>query len=306
MNRPLNATFPPDHYLNREYTWLGFNGRVLEEAADSANPWLERLKFLCIFSSNLDEFFEVRVAGLQQQLYAGIEPQDFGADGLGPAEQLAEIDTRVHRSVAEQYRLWSRELVPGLASHGIEWVRFPDLAPAEREFADSLFATSVYPVLTPLAIDPGHPFPHVHNRSVNVALLLEGEQAGQVQQLFAVVQVPSVLNRVVLLPGAGEKTRFLLLEDVVSAHLGELFGGFRVLGHTVFRVTRNTDLEIDEDEGEDLLETIEESLRLRMRGDAVRLEISADADERFVQMLTESLELEPRDVYRIPGPVDLT
>src|SRR5882762_4562849 len=129
MKQPA-AAFPPDHYLNRELTWLSFNGRVLDEAADPTNPWLERLKFLCIFSSNLDEFFEVRVAGLQQQLYVGIEPQDFGADGLGPAQQLVEIDARAHRLVAEQYRLLSEQVAPGLASSGMEWVRFPDLTKA--------------------------------------------------------------------------------------------------------------------------------------------------------------------------------
>src|SRR2546427_4255338 len=299
MAAPYQPAFPPDHYLNRELSWLEFNARVLEEAADKMNPLLERLKFLCIFSSNLDEFFEVRVAGLQQQLYAGIEREDYGADGLGPAEQLAEIDARAHRLVAEQYRLLVEELVPGLAASGIEWVRSSDLSKGEREFTDQLFATNIYPVLTPLAIDPGHPFPHVHNKSLNVALLLEGEQAGQFQELFAVVQVPSVLNRVVVLPGGGDHIRFVLLEDVVAAHLSELFGGFRVIWKTGFRVTRNTDLEINEDEADDLLETIEETLRQRMRGDAVRLEISADTDERLRQALVEALDLQPRDVYRV-------
>src|SRR3954470_13765388 len=147
MKPPVVAAFPPDHYLNREVTWLSFNSRVLEEAADATNPWLERLKFLSIFSSNLDEFFEVRVAGLQQQVYAGIEPQDFAADGLGPAQQLVEIDARAHRLVAEQYRLLSEQLVPGLAANGIEMVRFDELTKVERDFTDSLFATSVYPVL---------------------------------------------------------------------------------------------------------------------------------------------------------------
>src|SRR6266850_6056691 len=202
MKRPqIPVAFPPDHYQNREISWLAFNGRVLEEAADPTNPLLERLKFLCIFSSNLDEFFEVRVAGLQQQILAGIEPQDYGADGLGPSEQLAEIDARVHRLVAEQYRLLSEAVVPGLAEAGIAWVKIADLQKAEREFVDALFAKSVYPVLTPLAIDPGHPFPHVHNKSLNIALLLEGEHSNQLQELFAVVQVPAVLDRVVLLPG---------------------------------------------------------------------------------------------------------
>lgn len=312
VKRPvIPAAYPPDHYLNRELSWLAFNERVLEEAADAAHPWLERLKFLCIFSTNLDEFFEVRVAGLQQQVSAGIEAQDYAADGLGPAEQLAQIDARVHPLVAEQYRLLSGVVIPGLAEQGIEWVRAEDVQKTEREFVDALFAKSVYPVLTPLAIDPGHPFPHVHNKSLNIALLLEGVHAGKFQELFAVVQVPSVLDRVVVLPksdGAeGERIRFVLLEDVISAHLGELFSGFRVLGHTVFRVTRNTDLEINEDEAEDLLQTVEEGVRQRLRGDAVRLEISADADERFVQALADAFGLDlTRDVYSVPSAVDLS
>ncbi|MGH7645469.1 MAG: polyphosphate kinase 1 [Gemmatimonadales bacterium] len=297
--------FAPDHYVNRELSWLEFNGRVLEEAGDPSNPWLERLKFVAIFSSNLDEFFEVRVAGLQQQLYAGLEPQDFAADGLDPAAHLAAIDRRAHELVAEQYRVVREALVPGLAEHGIAWVRLDQLGAAERRHVDDLFATSVYPVLTPLAIDPGHPFPHVHNKSLNVALLVENDETGQ--QLFAVVQVPALLDRVVVLPGGeGGHLRFLLLEDVIGAHLAELFGGFRVVDHTCFRVTRNSDLTIEEDEAEDLLQTVEESLRQRIRGEAVRLEILASADERFVRLLRDALDLEERDVYRVSGPVDLT
>ncbi len=300
------AQFSPEHYLNRELSWLEFNGRVLEEAADPTNPWLERLKFLSIVSSNLDEFFEIRVAGLQQQLYAGLEPQDFAPDGLSPADQLRRIALRVHELVSEQYRLLHQELIGGLKENGVEWVRLAELSADERAYVDDLFVGSIYPVLTPLAIDPGHPFPHVHGKSLNIALLVEGKHANQLQELFAVVQVPAVIDRVVLLPGSAERIRFVLLEDVIAAHLATLFGGFRVIGHTVFRVTRNTDLTIDEDDAEDLLETIEETLRLRMRGDAVRLEISDAADERFVQMLVGALDLDSRDVYRVAGPVDLT
>jgi polyphosphate kinase len=298
--------FSQEHYLNRELSWLEFNARVLEEAADPTNPALERIKFLSIVSSNLDEFFEVRVAGLQEQLYAGLEPQDFPADGLAPAEQLARIDQRVHRLVGDQYRLLHEELIGQLQQSGIEWVRLPDLSSQERRYVDSLFRKSVYPVLTPLAIDPGHPFPHVHNKSLNIALLVERQHANQLQELFAVVQVPAVLDRVVVLPGDADRVRFVLLEDIIAAHLDSLFGGFRVLGHTVFRVTRNTDLTIDEDDAEDLLETIQEHLHQRMRGDAVRLEISDAADERFVQLLVTALDLQPRDVYRVLGPIDLT
>jgi polyphosphate kinase len=297
--------FPPDHYINRELSWLGFNERVIEEGRDPTNPWLERLKFLSIFSSNLDEFFEVRVAGLQQQLYAGIAAQDYAADGLDPARQLADIDRRVHDLVAEQERCLHDEVMPGLAGGGITWLRLDQLAGEDRAFVDRLFRETVYPVLTPLAIDPGHPFPHVHNKSLNVALLIENTRLDQ--QLFAVVQVPAVLDRVVILPGGPpDQVRFVLLEDVIASRLGDLFGGFRVVDHTVFRVTRNTDLAINEDEAEDLLQTIEETLRQRIRGEAVRLEILASAHDRFVQLLVDALDLQERDVYRVRGPVDST
>ena len=299
--------FPPDHYLNRELSWLEFNARVLEEAADPSNPWLERLKFLAIFSSNLDEFFEIRVAGLQQQAYAGVEPQDYGADGMAPAEQLAAIDRRAHELVAEQYRILNDEVLPGLATGGVQRVRLEELTDAERRHVDTLFRASIAPVLTPLAIDPGHPFPHVHNKSLNIALVVERKNGGHTRRHFAVVQVPGVLDRVVIVSTHGEaRVRFVLLEDIIARHLGELFGGLRVVSHTVFRVTRNTDLTIEEEDAEDLLEMIEESLRQRRRSDPVRLEISSDADETFVGMLTEAHDLEARDVYRVPGPVDVT
>ncbi len=302
MPQSYAPAFPPDHYLNRELSWLEFNRRVLEEAADRSNPWLERLKFLAIFSGNLDEFFEVRVAGLQQQLYAGIEPQDYAADGLDPGRQLVEIDARVRALLAEHDRLLAEEVFPGLAANGVTRVQMPELTDAERLYVEELFRSSIYPVLTPLAIDPGHPFPFVHNKSLNVALLVESTESGQ--QLFAVVQVPAVLDRVVLLPGPQDQVRFVLLEEIIGAHLADLFGGFQVVSHTCFRVTRNTDLTFDEDEAEDLLQTIEETLRQRIRGEAVRLEILASGEERFVQMLMGALALGERDVFRVLGPVD--
>lgn len=305
MAKRASAAFPPQYYVNRELSWLEFNARVLQEAEDRGNPLLERLKFLTIVSSNFDEFFEVRVAGLHQQLKAGLEPQDYGADGMDPGEALATISRRVHELVDAQYAALERELFPGLAEAGIERVRPEQFTAEEQAFIEQFFDAQVYPVLTPLAIDPGHPFPHVHNKSLNIALLIEREVEGRGQQLFAVVQVPGVLERVVLLPRSGERRRFVLLEDVIGGHLGELFSGFRIVGHTVFRVTRNTDLVIQEDEAEDLLETIEETLRQRIRGEAVRLEIASTADERFVQVLQENLEIDAREVYRVPGPVDL-
>jgi polyphosphate kinase len=304
MAQSYVPAFPPDHYLNRELSWLEFNARVLEEAADASNPLLERLKFLAIFGGNLDEFFEVRVAGLQQQLYAGIEPQDYAVDGMDPTGQLGAIDKRVRELLGQQDRLLHEDVMPALAAAGIEWVHYEQLTDDERRHVDEQFRTGIAPVLTPLAIDPGHPFPFVHNKSLNVALLVESADSGQ--QLFAVVQVPAVLDRVVLLPGTGERVRFLLLEEVIAAHLGSLFGGFRVVDHTFFRVTRNSDLTFDEDEAEDLLQTIEDTLRQRMRGEAVRLEILASGDERFAQMLMGALGLGERDVFRVAGPVDLT
>ena len=307
MSERALPAYPPDHYFNRELSWLEFNARVLEEAADRSNPLLERLKFLAIFSSNLDEFFEIRVAGLQQQVYAGVEPQDYGADGLAPADQLAAIERRVHELVAAQYRILGTDVLPGLAAGGIERVRFAELTDTERRRVDALFRASVYPVLTPLAIDPGHPFPHVHNKSLNIALVVERKNGSQPRRHFAVVQVPAVLDRVVVVSTHGEgRVRFILLEDIIARHLRKLFGGLRVVSHTVFRVARNTDLTIQEDDAEDLLETIEESLRQRMRSDPVRLEISADADDALSSMLVQAHDLEPRDVYRVDGPIDLT
>ena len=220
---PKNLSeFPQENYLNRELSWLEFNGRVLEEAADPTNPVLERIKFLAIVSSNLDEFFEVRVAGLQEQLYAGLEPQDFPADGLAPVEQLTGSSSGPTGLSADQYQLLHQELMPAAAGERNR------MGPAGRADPDGATPSStvlqhqVYPVLTPLAIDPGHPFPHVHNKSLNIALLVERKQASQLQELFAVVQVPAVLDRLVPLPdSAPDRLRFVLLEDVIAAQPGD-------------------------------------------------------------------------------------
>jgi polyphosphate kinase len=300
------SRYPSEYYINRELSWLEFNARVLEEASDPTTPLLERLKFLSIFSSNLDEFFEVRVAGLKEQLRAGVEPQDYAADGLDPYTVLDRIDKRTHSLVSDQYRVLRDEVMPAMAAHRIECVDYSELSDAEREHVEKYFADRIYPILTPLAIDPGHPFPHVHNKSINIAMLLESIDSGAFKQLFGVVQVPSVVERTVQLPEENGNQRFILLEDLIAAHAGDLFGGFRIAAQAVFRVTRNTDLTIDEDEVEDLLNAIEESLRERRRREAVRLEIGAGADDKFMQLLGEALELEPRDIYVVDGPVDLT
>jgi polyphosphate kinase len=304
MGKRPGPQYSAEHYLNRELSWLEFNGRVLEEAADAGNPLLERLKFLAIFSSNLDEFFEVRVAGLHQQVVAGVEPQDYGADGSGPDAQLLAIDERVRDLAGEQRRLLEEELTPALEASGIVRVEYDDLTADERDTVETFYRVSIHPVLTPLAVDPGHPFPHVHHKSLNIALRVESN--GEEQAHLAVVQVPSVLDRVVVVSRSDDQLRYILLEDIIQRHLGDLFQGFRVISHGVFRVTRNADLTIQEEQAEDLLETIEESLQQRWQSDPVRLEIAAGVEATLLDSLTEAHELDPSDVYRVTGPMDLT
>ncbi len=296
-------------FINRELSWLDFNERVLEEARDPSNPLLDRLKFLAICSSNQDEFFEVRVAGLQAQLYESLEPQDPPPDGMGPLAQLLEISRRAHDFVSRLYDVWLNEVRPELESHGIRICAPDELSPSQNAFLDDYFENQVYPVLTPLAIDPAHPFPHVHNKSLNLVLRIEAiHHHGR--QLYAVLQVPSVISRLVPLPDEGDGRRqFVLLEDVIGPRLDALFGGYRTVERVAFRATRNSDLSIQENEVKSsLLSTIEETLRQRKWGAPVRLEISERADADFLaQLLSASaLELEARDVYKVPGPVDPT
>ncbi|MFO0908948.1 MAG: polyphosphate kinase 1 [Isosphaeraceae bacterium] len=300
----------PSLFINRELSWLDFNERVLEEARDTSNPLLERLKFLAISASNLDEFFEVRVAGLQAQIYDNLEPQDLPPDGLGPLAQLTEIARRAHDFVDRQYQIWLDEIRPGLLKQGILVCDPDDLTETHNRFLDAYFESQVYPVLTPLAIDPAHPFPHLHNKSLNLILRIETIDQEPARQLYAVLQVPSVLSRLVRLPSDNDgKLRFVLLEDVVAPRLDSLFGGFRVAACAAFRVTRNSDLTIQETEvRSSLLSTVQETLRLRKWGAAVRLEISARADDEFLAQLqtAPALDLEDRDVYKVAGPVDMT
>ncbi len=310
--RPRTADLAdPSLYINRELSWLEFNERVLEEARDPTVPLLERLRFLTIAASNLDEFFEVRVAGLQAQIYDNLEPQDLPPDGMSPVAQLVEISKRVRDFVGRLDTVWLREIRPALAEHGITVVAPADLRPAEVTFLDAYFESEVYPVLTPLAIDPAHPFPHLHNKSLNLILRLEAQSTAPDRQLYAVLQVPSVLSRLVTLPTVdGEsQRRFVLLEDVIAPRLDSLFGGFRVVAHASFRVTRNSDLSIQEGEVRtSLLTTIQENLRQRKWGAAVRLEIAENAGDDFLTLLQTpaALDLEDRDVYKAASPVALS
>src|SRR5262245_10443299 len=280
---PAPALDDPTLYLNRELSWLEFNRRVLEEARDPAVPLLERLKFLAIFGSNLDEFFMVRVGGLQQKVQAGIA-HGSGADRLPPREQLERIGRVVRQSLAELYQCLNEEVLPALEREGIVLRDLKQLTEDDRRHLREVFHREVFPVLTPLAIDPGHPFPHLLNKSLNLAVLLR--RPGHPEGLFAVVQVPAVLPRFVALP-AERGHAFTPLETVIRMHLPDLFPGMELDYATVFRVTRNSEYEIDDDEVEDLLKAIEEEVRKRRRGDAVRLEIEAHAPPEVEQSLTE-------------------
>jgi polyphosphate kinase len=299
---PAVALDDPALYINRELSWLEFNRRVLDEARDPQVPLLERLKFLAIFGSNLDEFFMVRVGGLQQKVQVGIAVGS-GADRMPPREQLERISQLAHQLTAEQYAILLADILPALEKEGIVLRSLKDLTEADRKHLHDVFHREIFPVLTPLAIDPVHPFPHLLNKSLNLAVLLQ--RRGQAEKLYAVVQVPAVLPRFVPLPSE-RGYAFTPLETVIRMHLPELFAGMELEHAVIFRVTRNSDFEIDDDEVEDLLKTIEEEVRKRRRGAAVRLEIEADALPEVEQFLTSALDLDPLDVFRIPVLLDLT
>ncbi len=299
---PMPNLDDPALYMNRELSWLEFNRRVLEEAQDAQVPLLERLKFLAIYSSNLDEFFMVRVGGLQQKVQAGIT-RSFGADKMPPIVQLERIGQTVGEQVRDQYRVMLAEVLPALEAEGIVIRRTKDLGDADRKRLRDMFRKEVFPVLTPLAIDPVHPFPHLLNKSLNLAVVLQRPR--HTEKLFAVVQVPAVLPRFVQLP-AEKGHAFAALETAIRLNLSDLFPGMELEHATVFRVTRDSEYEIDDDEVEDLLKAIEEEVRKRKRGAAVRLEIEADAPPEIEQFLMTALNLEPADVFRMPGMLDPT
>ncbi len=298
---PVNLE-DPSLYINRELSWLEFNRRVLEEAQDPRVPLMERVKFLAIFSSNLDEFYMVRVGGLQQKVEAGIT-RSFGADKMLPRDQLEQITARVRRMVAEQYECMTQEILPALELEGVFLRRQKDLSEAERRHLREVFRREIFPVLTPLGYDPGHPFPHLLNKSLNLAVLLQRPKTGD--RLFAVVQVPSVLPRFLQLT-TDKGYALVPLETVIRLHLDDLFPGMAIEHASTFRVTRDSEYEIDDEDVEDLLKAIEEEVKKRRRGNAVRLEIEADAPEEIEQLLTYRLNLDSTDVFRIPGPLDLT
>ena len=295
-------------------SWLDFNLRVLEEAENVANPLMERLKFLAIFSSNLDEFFMVRVSGVREQAFGESAPQDTPPDGTGPLEQLRRIADRTQELVARQYRCLQESIAPAMVAEGFKLVRYGDLDEQQLTRVERFFNERALPILTPMAVDPAHPSPRYHNRGLYIGAQLEQEKGLGPKRLFAVVQVPQVLPRFVNvgcdIPG---QHRFVLLEDLVAARLSQLFGGFTVLSWTTFRITRDSDLELLEQESDDMLKLIEERLKARQRGQAVRIEVSArSADDSVARTIIDDEELHDGrgesygEVYRIEGPLDLT
>jgi polyphosphate kinase len=310
------ASVGPECFINRELSWLDFNQRVLEEAENPDNPLMERLKFLAIFSSNLDEFFMIRVSGLREQAFGESAPQDYSPDGMTALEQLKLVACRTQQLVARQYRCLHESIGPAMAAEGFQLLRYATLKGAQREQVDRFFRERALPILTPMAVDPAHPSPRYHNRGLYLGVMLSRSEGLGPKRLFAVVQVPQVLPRIVFVPG-GEpgKVAFVLLEDVVSARLPELFGGFDVESWTAFRITRDSDVDLLEQESDDMLKLIEDRIKARQRGQAVRIEIASKADDMLASMIIDEEGLQGSsggqceaysEVYRIDGPLDLT
>jgi len=295
----------PKNFINRELSWLAFNQRVLEEAQDPTQPLIERVKFLTIFSSNLDEFFEIRVAGIKQQIES--ETSDVGPDGLSPTELFDRIQKTVRELVGTQYAFWKNELQPELAKNGIYVREIAELSAKRTAWANRYFQQEVFPMLTPLAVDASHPFPHLLNRSHNLLVRAKTRRRGE--PLHAIVQVPRVVPRLILMPrgtGANEPWEYIYLASLIKQHIGELFPGLILDGVHAFRVTRNSDLYIDDEEAENLLRTIEQELRRTSRGNAVRLEVEADCPKDFLQLLLDFFNLSEADAYKLDGPLTMT
>ena len=301
------------YFINREVSWLRFNERVLEEALDTRNPLLERVKFLSIFHSNLDEFFMVRVSGLRRQLAGGVLKTP--VDGMTPAEQLAEIRSRLEPDLTTSSRLWMEDLLPRLEEAGVEVLDYDQLKKKQRKLLRKHFMSEIFPALTPLAFDPGHPFPHISNLSINLAVVVNDPQEGE---RFARIKVPPIFDRLLPLPSeekadsyerlgleVSKSSHFVWLEQVIAANIDLLFPGLEVVACYPFRVTRDADFEIEEDEASDLLSAMLEVVEQRHFGSAVRLEVDNETPEFIRNILTSNLGLQPYQVFALDGPLGL-
>ncbi|MFC7756507.1 RNA degradosome polyphosphate kinase [Tsukamurella soli] len=293
---------PEDRYLNREQSWLDFNARVLALAEDASMPLLERAKFLAIFTSNLDEFFMVRVAGLKRRDQTGLSVRS--ADGLSPREQLRVISLRTQELARKHAAVFADAVRPELAAQGISVLSWKELTPEERERLTKHYHEQVFPVLTPLAVDPAHPFPYISGLSLNLAVAVRDTSTGA--EHFARVKVPDNVDRFVTVRAERGDNALLPMEDLISAHLDALFPGMAIVEHHVFRITRNADFEVEEDRDEDLLQALERELARRRFGSPVRLEVAEDMSEHMLELLLRELDVDPADVIAVPGLLDLS
>ena len=297
---PAAADLPADRFLNRELSWLDFNARVLALAEDPTQPLLERVKFLAIFASNLDEFYMVRVAGLKRRNDMGLAVTS--ADGLTVSEQLALISTRTQELVGRLGRCFTDEVLPALEKVGVRLVHWADIDAQDRASLARYFSDQIFPVLTPLAVDPGHPFPYISGLSLNMAIVVRDPDTGA--ERFARLKVPKNVDRFVRVRRGVDD--YLPIEDLIAAHLAELFPGMQVVEHQTFRVTRNADFEVEEDRDEDLLQALERELARRRFGPPVRLEIADTTSERILGLLLAELDVDPGDAVEVPGLLDLS
>lgn len=295
-------TFSAAHFLSRELSWLEFNQRVLNEALNPANPLLERVKFFTITSSNLDEFFEVRVAGIKQQIESDVVERS--VDGRTASETFRAVRKRVREMLDQQFRCWREDLVPALARNCIQFLDVERLDEADRGWMEKYYRAQVRPVLTPLGIDPSHPFPQLLNKSLNIVVQLDIERSGEMQRRLAVVQVPRVLPRLVKLPRQDERLDYVFMGHLIGHYLADLFPGTTILGFWHFRVTRNSELYIDEEDVGNLLSAVEQELHNRRRGAAVRLEVDHTCPPEIYNYLLETLDLTEDDLYIIDGPLN--
>ena len=295
----------PRFFDNRELSWIKFEHRVLSEAKDKSIPLLERVKFVSITSSNLDEFFMVRVASLKDMVHANYKKKDIA--GMTATEQLEAINAATRELVDNQYSTYNRSLVPLLNKEGIfVYDNFEELTEEQLRFVDKYFMENIYPVLTPMAVDASRPFPLIRNKTLNIAALLESKENKKSETVFATVQVPGVLPRLIRVPGETDTICFVLLEQVIEANLSKLFSNYNVLCAHPYRVMRNADLTIDEDEASDLLKEIENKLKMRQWGEVIRLEVDDQVDKKLLKFLQKELKVAEEDIFRINGPLDLT
>lgn len=298
-----NHSFSTLHFFNRELSWLEFNERVLEEAQDTSNPLLERLKFLSIVGSNLDEFFMIRVASLQGIVEANFVKVD--PSGLTPNEQIERISARTHKQVSDMYNCYNRSLKKSLKKEAIHFIKTKDLNNIQLDFIREYYANHVFPVLTPMVVNKNQPFPLIFNKTLNISLLLE-DIANPDNLLFGTIQVPSVLNRLVEIPSLESKKSFILLEEIIKLNLTTLFDNHNIIATGCYRITRNAFLDVAEDESEDLLTAVQLSLKQRKWGSAIRLEIEHGLNPLLLKLLEEELEISAEAEYQISGPIDLT